>query len=73
MSIIYSHFLKNHNVSADIYIQTVFEHSDFRNWEEVESKTRKHSIKSVAGGSFIADQSVASSLTADISNVLNIV
>jgi hypothetical protein len=73
MSIIYSHFLKNHNVSADIYIQTVFEHSDFRNWEEVEAKTRKHSIKSVAGGSFIADQSVVSSLSANISSVLNIV
>jgi len=70
MAIIYSHFLKNHNVHAEIFIQTVFEHSDFRNWEELESKTRIHSIKSTLESSIVSNVSLN---TEYISNVIQIV
>ena len=46
LSIIYSHFLKNHGVAADIYIQSTIEHNDFRNWEELDVGARRFSFKS---------------------------
>ena len=38
LSIIYAHFLKNHGVACEIYIQSSIECTDFRNWEENDSK-----------------------------------
>jgi hypothetical protein len=71
LSIIYSHFLKNNGVAAEIYIQTVSQHSDFRNWEDIDNKSRRFSIRSVVTDSFV---SAATSVnTFDISNNLEIV
>ena len=38
--------MKNNGVSADIFIQSTVEHSDFRNWEEVDFTARRFSFKS---------------------------
>ena len=38
LSIIYAHFLKNHEVAREIYIQSSIECTDFRNWDETDSK-----------------------------------
>lgn len=47
MSIIYAHFLKNHGVSCNIYIQNSIEHQDFRDWTEVDNRL---TIPSSIGG-----------------------
>lgn len=72
LCIIYSHFLKNHGVSADIYIQTAVEHSDFRNWEELDKKNRRFSVRTSTTESFISlAATTVNSL--NISNVIEIV
>jgi voltage-gated potassium channel len=74
MSIIYSHFMKNHRVRAEIFIQTATQHSDFRNWEELE-RSRRYSVKSSINLFYNSASSVASEISdsGDITRVLEIV